>query len=552
MYGLDVCVPTTCEPSWTNTLSLAGLPRGPKTLVVSATDVFGHQASIERALLYDQPPKFEVLLPLDETVVGPRVPIAFTCSDDGPEPCLVRVMQGTTKLLETRGSGRAELWLPHLEGMVTLLEFQFYDSIGQGVGTLRKVFVISNPRLERLQTIPGFVSDVSATAALYRIDTPQGVQLRQRQHHTGEDTLLWQFSAGDPSLLSASWSPRGVVIGTGGRSGLMDQLWELRDGRLDRLTPAGPIGSLVVKGRYAIWHQDGKLYRRDLEKGETVLVSSNAGNINNDVAPNGDVVFWGSGYKTFRYRDGRTTLISADPRLWEIAPRTDGQNVVYVQRTACCGDMVASIRLANELGITNLSGDFHIRDDPEPYLCGPKSIEPDWDYQVNNGWVAFTKPAGSVPMQVWLRSPTGEERQVSFFGVCSRIRSLGPNGDVIFTNGPQLFYARLGLPPLILSPPSATRVYWFDHKPLVLIGRDLFRFNPGRTHAVLDTPRVLPDGRLSFYVRAGEGQRVVVQASADLRRWENVSTNSMSTYWFGFVEPAGSPAGARFYRAVTE
>jgi hypothetical protein len=537
-FNPEVCVPTTCEPSWAGTVSLLGLPRGSQTLTITATDVFGNGATTETSFFYDQPPVLEVHFPLEATVAQPTLRVAFTCTDDGPEPCLVRVWGRGKLLLQTRGSRDTELSFAEFDRSAVFLQFEAIDSVKQRVEASRTVYVEASPRLERVATFTGPVLDVSSREVLYVAQGPQGDELRKREYFTREDALLWQVPAGHPSPRVGFLSPRGAIFITSTGAALTEELFDLRDGQLASLGRPDSGTFLVVKGHYAIWCERPKLYRRDLLAGETVLVSNNAGNIDNDVAANGDVVFWSNDYKIYRYRAGQTTLIASDPNQWCTFPLTDGISVIYRQHSPCCGPESGSIRLFGDFGQITVA--------PE---------RPGWpalgqDYQVNNGWAAFTRIGGGQ-LQVWRRSPGGQEEQISFFGTSSRIVALGPGGEVAFSTGLRVHLARAGQIPREVGLLGA-RVFWFDGQPYELLGRELFRLNTGPTPARVDTPRVMPDGRFSFFVRAGEGQRVVIQASTDLRQWENVATNQFGSYTFQFIEPADPRFGVRFYRAVQE
>jgi hypothetical protein len=63
------------------------------------------------------------------------------------------------------------------------------------------------------------------------------------------------------------------------------------------------------------------------------------------------------------------------------------------------------------------------------------SVSPLLLYAANNGWIAYLRPNGAGfqgPLEVWRRSPTGQEAQVNFFAVSSFIEALGPSGEVVF------------------------------------------------------------------------------------------------------------------------
>lgn len=53
---------------------------------------------------------------------------------------------------------------------------------------------------------------------------------------------------------------------------------------------------------------------------------------------------------------------------------------------------------------------------------------------MNDGWIAFVRPDAGNALQVWRRAPNGVESQVSAFGTSSSIESMGPAGEIVFTN----------------------------------------------------------------------------------------------------------------------
>ena len=72
------------QPGWSNTISMTGLSRGSKTLVVTAIDVFGNSNSAQRTVVYDLPPTLAVATPTVGTVARPEIQIAASATDDDP------------------------------------------------------------------------------------------------------------------------------------------------------------------------------------------------------------------------------------------------------------------------------------------------------------------------------------------------------------------------------------------------------------------------------------------------------------------------------------
>jgi hypothetical protein len=102
---------------------------------------------------------------------------------------------------------------------------------------------------------------------------------------------------------------------------------------------------------------------------------------------------------------------------------------------------------------------------------------PGRDYQVNAGWIAYTKTDAGGVFQVWTRSPAGLERQVSALGTSSSLEALAPDGSVVFQNGSMRYTATpTGDPVGAMS--TLGRVIWRDGRFVVLLGRGLYYLTP--------------------------------------------------------------------------
>lgn len=112
--------------------------------------------------------------------------------------------------------------------------------------------------------------------------------------------------------------------------------------------------------------------------------------------------------------------------------------------------------------------------------------EPDWakvtldDRQENNGWVAYTVLGGSGQSQVWLRTPSGDERQITFFSTSSHIETLAPNGDITTISQNRRYLTRLGSSIVDVSSYFKGRSdsYFQNGKWFVVIGGTLFSIAP--------------------------------------------------------------------------
>ena len=113
-----------CHPGWTGTLSLAGLPRGPQTITVVATDALTGTGQAQGTFVYDQPPQ-QVIGPLEETVARPDLHVTLACTEDDPAGCVsvtVSIVNGP--ILATGVSSLCvTVSLSPYDGYVIILDF---------------------------------------------------------------------------------------------------------------------------------------------------------------------------------------------------------------------------------------------------------------------------------------------------------------------------------------------------------------------------------------------------------------------------------------------
>ncbi len=393
---------------WIGDLSLAGLLRGPQTLSLNATDVFANSGQTQVSFVYDQPPVLTVFEPSTSSYdtsmsafTRPALRVRASATDDGPVGAVIQVYIGdgvpwsSTLLATATNSMDTVLDLSNLDGSFVPLTFVATDSAGQTTSIRKGAYVIANTNVIELDRVSGNILDVSESNILFSPD-PNVLEIESRV--TGLETILVNDT--NIYISRAALTPHGAIFFTvtdlgGGVFGPPNELYEVRDGTLIDLGTYG--GDLVVKGNYAIWLTGDPsagipfttLTLRDLLAGTNVVISTNAGNTSNDVAANGDVVYWSNDYKIYRYRDGTSTQVANG-----IYPVTDGVNVGYFT-----------------IGSPSY---FALFDGTNEIILGPR---PAGDRRaVSGGWTAFIKP-GTGQDQVWTRSPNGVQTQRTFFGV---------------------------------------------------------------------------------------------------------------------------------------
>lgn len=311
---------------------------------------------------------------------------------------------------------------------------------------------------------------------------------------------------------------------------------EEREGELVNLGFPNSARSLVVEGNYAIWSNAKTLFLRDLVAGTNTTVTSDAGNWMNDVDLSGGVVYWGDGYNIYQFRAGTITPLTRDSVLWNVYPLTDGNAAIYRKQDPCCGQQRYGLFLhdgVHEIELAPLA----LRPEPSPGA----------DYQINNGWVAFTRLGTGGQLQVWTRSPAGQETQVTYFGDSSRISALAPDGQVMFLHKGR----HLGQPGSLSIEINSHlgKAFWQEDAWWIAIGRSLFKVRTASAPTI-DDLFTTTTGQFGFQVSASGGEKVVIQASRDLVRWEDLQTTAAGGGSFIFKDDASAKLGYRFYRVV--
>ena len=209
----------------------------------------------------------------------------------------------------------------------------------------------------------------------------------------------------------------------------------------------------------------------------------------------------------------------------------------YRKQDPCCGQQRYGLYLndgAQEIELAPLV----LQPEPAQYT----------DYQINRGRVAFSRPGTGGQLQVWTRSPTGQETQISYYGDSSRISALAPNGQVMFFHG-RRYLSTPGQEALDINS-SLGSAFWQGSDWWVTIGRSLFKVNTAAIPIIGDLVRTTT-GQFGFQVSAAAGQTVIVQASEDLIGWQTLKTNVVAGTGFIFKDEASAAMAHRFYRVMT-
>jgi len=507
----------TTGVGWTGDLGLSGLSRGAQTLKVNAIDAFGNSGQTQVSFIYDRPPQLAVLEPTNLTLARPQLRVRATASDDDPVGTVVRVyrysVRGSTLLASGTTNLDSVVDLSPWDGMPVDIEFDATDSAGQTTTLHRSVDVVANTNVVEVDRVSGQILDVSADAILF-VD---GSVLKSKSRLSGVETILFD-SQGQPSG-DAHLTPYGAIFGSGQTS----ELYEFRDGTLIDLGQYQ--GALVAKGNYAIWIVGMEtLMFRDFLAGTNVVVSTSAGNIYDDVAANGDVVYWGGNdYQIYRYRNGTSSHLASG-----VYPLTDGTNVAYFT------------------GSPLAFPDLGLFDGTNQIVLAPRMDTP----ALNAGWTAYTKP-GNGATQVWTRSPSGIQSQRTFFGISSYLYGLAPNGDIMINAGSRLYFVFNGSTLRDFGGWGFEGPFWRDGNWYAAMGGSLVAIMVP-SPVTISSPRWTTNGQFSFSVLTSIGQQVIAQESTNLLTWVSVSTNQViGTAGIQMSFPVSGVSEKKFYRVMT-
>jgi hypothetical protein len=456
---------------WRNNISLVGRPQGYFHIFVTATDVNGATAQRVLQIPKDDPPTLSITAPIPAKVARPSLRVTAACLDDATAGCasLVVFFNGIA-LLSGAQSYDTDVFLgtAQFSGLEVIIEFRGTDSIGNVV-TARQlsyvelstdlVEVASSPIGQVLDDGPRYQVTIAASAGQSAIP-----MLRDKSQ--GTTTAL--FDAG-VDLGNAFVTDSGAIVTAS------TAVRESRDGQITELGSTTNRFSLRVAGNYAIWatSADG-IVRRDLAAGTNAIVGPVVStSVISDVAATGEVARVSSDGIQM-YRNGSNTTLF-DGESYEQQVVTDGTNVAYAW-----GNTVVPTRIRLFAGTDMLLSDFGNSHQPVARR----------DYAINSGWVAFLRPQGSA-RPLWIRSPQGEETQVTFTNDTSAaIEALNRDGRLVFRRASRTYLWHPGQPVRdiaisawsgneVVGDGPRTRAFFRDDVLYIIIGASVFRYGQG-------------------------------------------------------------------------
>lgn len=408
----------SCSGGWAGTMDLSGLSEGTKNLTVSALDGYGNSGSATAQFVIDGKPTVNVTSPANSVVVTypGDVRLAATCNDVMGNCVGMNAIASSNNTVLASGTTSIDqtVSLAAYNGTAFNIRFDGQDSAGQTTSVSKGVSIELSRRLARLLDVTGTILDFGADGRLLYLDTANDTSTLKIKN-TLNNTTIDVYGSATRGFLT----PGGAMFVVG------NTLYEWKNGVLSGI--AGNIngGRLVVRGNYAVWHNGTSLMQKNLASGEVTTISNNSSIWYWDVDANGAIVFLTSIYSMYYYSGGAMT----DMKLSARSPLIDGGVAVY-QKVFSTG--TGSVVLDSAIYMYSpASGEVALT--PRVLYNSNPGYTP--QYMVSNGWIAYSQLAADGTSQIWLRSPDGSARQVTFFGTSSNLVSLAPTGELIISNG---------------------------------------------------------------------------------------------------------------------
>ena len=507
-----LCDRRGCRPGWWGTAPIISLPWGPQKLTVTAVDAFGARAESEVLFKHDELPEFEIRQPA--ALVTHTRDLRLSARVTNPEPSGTRLevrigdlpVAEATNQLDVTAS--LDAWPDY---SLIVIKFRATNSAGRLNEASHQVRLVLDPRLEMETEYLQLAYDYQYDRSISWRSSGSSSNLVIRDRASGREKSVLPLPS---QPLGARLTPHGALFILPAKATVFDTVYEW-DGTqtIEVGEPSGiePVYTLMSQGHFAAWNLGSMLILRDLNARTNRVVSDSAGNNSNDLAANGDLVYWGDSYRIHRHRAGVSTLLSnpgSDRR--DTYPLTDGINVVW-RRSAFRLQPTALWMLAANGESIELAPE-------QPRECFPRR-----DYQAVGGHVAFTRLDANGNTQVWIRDPNGTLRRVSFFSGQCTIQGLNEAGDLLILAANRTWLARSGQIPAPLILPPGQGGFWLRNDLMTSIDGAYFRVPLDvvpKMHLWAKPPRTAP--RIEIW--GPSAKPLSLQSSTHLTTWTDVGS----------------------------
>ncbi|WP_419875185.1 fibronectin type III domain-containing protein [Candidatus Pristimantibacillus sp. PTI5] len=466
---------------WKGTMDISSLPKGEKSVLITAWDSKGNSVSKTIDIIYDEKPVLQVQqLATDFTGQTPKLRVQATCTDDDPNGCTLEISYGSEKITRVNSIDQHVDLGEYIDQGLDI-SLTAVDSRNQTASQSFSVWPEHSEWLRLVDTVDGDILDVSTEKILF--DNRQKKQLGIKDRKSGEIiTVPYDLPVNDV-FKYGFLTPHGAVMALQLDKGIMDApsvLYEWRDGKLDSLGYFHSsfaceqeyllcsIHDVPVNQNYALY-ENSDLILRNLVTGTNEIIPSPPEELIMRFFLTGNEVYfatygmsWENPGGSYKYDKGTITPLDHSTSETLLSSITDGHYTLFCKTNSYNSPCSLVLR------------------GPD----GDQAIGEVWsdvrgsDYQLNQGWVAYNRPTISGE-QLWLRAPDGQEQQVANFRTSYPyiIAYLAENGDVAFYNDNKLFlrkYKADGISDPVEIGTSELRLVRLDGQEYGMIDNTLF------------------------------------------------------------------------------
>ncbi|AEI39905.1 fibronectin type III domain-containing protein [Paenibacillus mucilaginosus] len=454
--------------SYSGTLALDGLPYGELTLVVKAANLMNQHTETQLKFYHNATPQVELTVPIEnhEVVRGPLHLAVRASDEDGVNRFLVRIPELNIFDPYPQEGAEAEavldrtLDLQAYNGQSVTLLITAFDSRNQGTEIRRTLHIEMGPNLTPVEHASGRILDMDSERLLY-LSNHNSLVIQQRSDRT--ETEIWKDEANP--VVQAYLTPAGALFTVTHEPNdtpvTEHQAYLFHDGQLTRLTgedhPRDTVYVIPPKDGFAVYTKSGASYLVNTLTGERQLL------------PERGTAFHLLSAGTLLYHNGQAMIRrdvtgkeeTAVPEVFLRDIVSDGQVILF----------------STDYTINKVAGDqFVTLSRTDSPLTVPRAYR---DYQTNGGWIAYNKFPARRVTDVYLQSPEGAEKRLTFFGTATAIDYLAPDGTVSYKANGKTYIHPAGSEQGTYAASAGGRTVYMDGQWYKLFGNTVFQMQSG-------------------------------------------------------------------------